>query len=202
SAPDRQHAAKKCRATTHDSRRRGRSDARACRSSGCRCSADAKAVATMRGYARAAHVHRATGTGTAPSTIPAAGAASGGGCARAGAAPHSATPAKDACASDATPITTLRPRTLAERFAIALCHRLAVDHMILRAAARDLDRAHHRGEIAGPFPIPAGGYAVQQARAVRVATASRVDHRGRTHGGNRVRRTAGVDDRALAAERQ
>ena len=51
--------------------------------------------------------------------------------------------------------------------------------VVLRAAVRDLDRAHHRGEPAGVRPVPAVRDAVEQAGAIGVAAAGRIDHRCR-----------------------
>lgn len=73
--------------------------------------------------------------------------------------------------------------------------------MVLRAALRDLERAHQRGELAGPAPVPAGADTVKQAGAIGVAATGRVENRIRLDAGNADAIAAGVNLRTVAAER-
>src|SRR6185503_1167159 len=78
---------------------------------------------------------------------------------------------------------------------------VAARSVVLRAALRDLDRAHHRRELAGVGPAPAAGDAVEESGAIRVAAAGGIDHLLRLRYRNLVAFAAGEDKRALSAER-
>ena len=59
--------------------------------------------------------------------------------------------------------------------------------VVLAAARADLERAERRGELAGALPVPVVREAVEQARAVRIAAAGRVDDRRRLRRADRAR---------------
>src|SRR5690606_33702949 len=53
--------------------------------------------------------------------------------------------------------------------------RVAVDRVVLRPLAFDLDRAHHAAEPGATQPVPTAGEPVEQAAAIRVAASGRID---------------------------
>ena len=65
--------------------------------------------------------------------------------------------------------------------------------MVLRAALRDLDCAHHRAQTADRRPVPAVGEAEEQRCPVGVAAPGRVDHRLGLYSRHLVALTAGED---------
>ena len=73
--------------------------------------------------------------------------------------------------------------------------------VILAAAAGDLDRADEAGQAARGRPIPALHHAVEQACAESVAAASRVDHCAGRDCRNFMADAAGVNLRAIGAQR-
>ena len=93
------------------------------------------------------------------------------------------------------------PWHFAERVAVPRSHQVLIECVVLAAAARNLDRTHHRGEVACRLAIPVLGDAMEQACAIGIAAAGRIDDRRRPDGGNRVSRAVGVNDRAFAAQR-
>src|SRR6266571_1677252 len=66
--------------------------------------------------------------------------------------------------------------------------------MVLPPARSDLDRSHEGREPAGLFPVKAGGDAVENTGAIRVAAAGGVHHFGRLNARDVDPLTVHVDD--------
>src|SRR5262252_3109704 len=93
----------------------------------------------------------------------------------------------------AQPPTSASPRVVAEGRVVSLADDVAVDAMILAAAARDLDRSECGGKAAGALPFPAVDDPVEETRAICVAATGGFDERRRLDHRDFDHLPAGVD---------
>src|SRR5687768_11363664 len=93
--------------------------------------------------------------------------------------------------------SSLRRERRAEGGAVLFRELRRCECVVLRAAHRDLDGAHERGDTPRGFPIETAKDAVNQAGAIGVAAPGRIEHFPGLGAGNLVCLAIGMNDRAL-----